>query len=67
MYWYDIILMADEYNEMMSENKSDMNIDEKIAEHEASYKSKMNQSINIPKINMPSMPNIGSMHTGFKM
>lgn len=67
MYWYDIILMADEYNEMMSDNKSGTDMESKITEQEASYKSKMNQSINIPKINMPSMPNIGSIHTGFKM
>ena len=65
MYWYDILLMVDTYNEMMedSKNDSDNNILDKQQEMTNNFSP---SSINIPKFNMPSIPNIGTISSGLK-
>ena len=63
MYWYDIILMAQTYNEMMEENKESSGADynNMMANQQDMIKSQMSS------FKQPSMPNMNSISSGIKM
>lgn len=60
MYWYDVIMMMQRYNELMDENKSDNQYTEQIEKQQEEYKNQMNN------IKMPSF-NMNSITSGIKM
>ncbi len=63
MYWYDIILIAQTYNEMMEENKESSGTDynNMMATQQDMIKSQMSS------FKQPSMPNMNSISSGIKM
>lgn len=63
MCWYDIILMAQTYNEMMEENKESSGTDynNMMANQQDMIKSQMSS------FKQPSMPNMNSISSGIKM
>ena len=63
MYWYDVIIMMQRYNELMDENKSDNQYTEQIQKQQDEYKNQMN-NIKMPSFNAT---NINSVMSGIKM
>ena len=68
MYWYDIMLMADTYNEMMenAEEENNVNNDILAKQHEISEQYSPG-SFKVPSFSTPSLPNIGTITSGFKI
>lgn len=65
MYWYDIMLIATEYHEMMEENEKNNIYKDDFEKQKSEITSKfsnMNTSHS-----MPSIPNMSSITSGFKM
>ena len=63
MYWYDIILIANEYQNMMEEseknNKYNDDFEAQKSDMQSQFKSMSSQSFN--------MPNMSTITSGFKM
>ena len=66
MYWYDIKLMLNEYNEMLEESENNNSYKDDLAQQQANLSSNFS-NMNPANIKLPSMPNIGSLSNGFKM
>lgn len=66
MYWYDIILMLNEYNDMIEENENNNKYKENFEQQQADMSSKFS-NMNPSNIKMPSISNMGSITSGFKM
>ncbi len=68
MYWYDIMLMADTYNEMMenAEEENNVNNDILAKQHEISEQYSPS-SLKVPSFSTPSLPNIGTITSGLKI
>lgn len=63
MYWYDIILIADTYNEMMEESENNNTFKEEFE----TQKDDMMSHMNSMKSSMENkIPNIGNISSGFK-
>lgn len=63
MYWYDIILILNEYNEMAEESEQNNSYKENFEQQQADIASKFS---NMNTSNF-KMPNMGSITSGFKM
>lgn len=59
MYWYDVILILNRYNEMMNDENNKNSFDDKIKQQHEEYTNQMN-NIKMPSFNMSNMNSITS-------
>lgn len=64
MYWYDIILIANEYHDMMEESEKNNKYTEDFENQKMDMQSKFNSMSSSSNFKMPNMSSISS---GFKM
>lgn len=65
MYWYDIILMLNEYNDMVEENENNNQYKDSFEQYQSDITSKL-PNINSSNIKMPNISNMNSITSGFK-
>ena len=63
MFWYDVILMMERYNEIMEKSERDNKYEEDFKNKQDEYAKQMS-NIKLPSYNMPNMSSITS---GIKM
>lgn len=66
MYWYDIILIAEEYHEMMEETEKNNTYKDEFEQQKSEMESKIS-NISYSNIKMPSLGNLNSITSGMKM